>query len=139
VRAQQKVFDTAQPADYAIAFVVAGIGSAVASGLVLIVSNFFFGLIVLFVAPGAGGVIGNLVLRFIKNRRSRRLFLTAAIGMVAGALPALIFVSLPALLGVIYGGFQGFGLLLPAIWEVVYLFLAVPAAYTQISGLRIGG
>jgi hypothetical protein len=139
VHAQQKVFDTAQPADYIIAFVVAGIGSAVASGLVLIVSNFFFGLIVLFVAPGAGGVIGNLVLRFIKNRRSRRLFLTAAIGMVAGALPALIFVSLPALLGVISGGFQGFGLLLPAIWEVVYLFLAVPAAYTQISGLRIGG
>ena len=29
--------------------------------------------------------------------------------------------------------------LLPAIWEVVYLFMAVPAAYTQISGLRIGG
>jgi hypothetical protein len=139
VRSQQKVFDTAQPADYVIAFVVAGIGSAIASGLVLIVSNIFFGIIVLFLAPGAGGVIGNLVLRFIKHRRSRRLFLTASIGMVAGALPALILISLPALLGVIYGGFQGLGLLLPAIWEVVYLFLAVPAAYTQISGIRIGG
>ena len=139
VRSQQKVFDTAVWSDYIVAFVVAAIGSGVASGLVLVVSNFFFGLFVLFLAPGAGAVIGNLVLRFIKNRRSRALFTTAAVGMVVGALPALLFVSLPALLGVLYGGFQGVGGLLPAIWEVVYLFLAVPAAYTQISGIRIGG
>jgi hypothetical protein len=94
---------------------------------------------VLFIAPGAGVFIGNIVLRFIKNRRSRPLFLTAAIGMVAGALPALLLISLPALLGLLAGGFRGVGGLLPAIWEVVYLFLAVPSAYTQISGIRIGG
>ena len=139
VRLQQKVFDTAEWYDYIVAFVVAGIGSAIASGLILIVSQFFFGLLVLFLAPGAGAVIGNIVLRFIRNRRSRALFMTSAIGMVAGALPALLLVSLPALLGVLGGGFQGVGGLLPAIWEVVYLFLAVPAAYTQISGIRIGG
>jgi hypothetical protein len=140
VRSQQKVFDTAVWSDYVIAFVVAGIGSAITSGLVLLVSQIFFGLIILFLAPGAGAVIGNLVLRFIHHRRSRPLFLTAAIGMVAGALPALLLVSLPALLGLLSGGFQGLGgFLLPAIWEVVYLFLAVPAAYTQISGIRIGG
>jgi hypothetical protein len=139
VRAQQKVFDTAVWSDYIIAFVVAAIGSGVASGLVLLVSQFFFGLLVLFLAPGAGAVIGNLVLRFIKNRRSRPLFLTGAVGMVVGALPALIMISLPALLGVLFGGFQGLGGLLPAIWEIVYLFMAVPAAYTQISGIRIGG
>ena len=139
VREQQKKFDTAEWYDYVVAFIVAGIGSAIASGLILVVSSFFFGLLVLFIAPGAGAVIGNIVLRFIRNRRSRALFTTAAVGMVAGALPALLMVSLPALLGVIYGGFQGIGGLLPAIWEVVYLFMAVPAAYTQISGLRIGG
>lgn len=139
VRAQQKIFDTAVWSDYVIAFVVAAIGSAIASGLVMLVSQFFFGLLILFLAPGAGAVIGNLVLRFIHHRRSRALFLTAAIGMVAGALPALLLVSLPALLGLIYGGFQGLFGLLPAIWVVVYLFLAVPAAYTQISGIRIGG
>lgn len=139
VRSQQKVFDTAVWSDYVVAFVVSAIGSAIASALVVVVSSFFFGLLILFLAPGAGVVIGNIVLRFIKNHRSRNLFLTAAIGMVAGALPALLLISLPALLGVLYGGFQGFGGLLPAIWEVVYLFLAVPAAYTQISGIRIGG
>ena len=138
IREQQKVFDTAVWSDYIIAFVSAGIGSAIASVLVLLASQFFFGILVLFLAPAAGGAIGNLVLRFIRNRRSRTLFLTAAIGMVAGALPALIIFSLPALLGILAGGFRGVAGLLPAIWEVVYLFMAVPAAYTQISGIRIG-
>ncbi len=138
VKEQQKKFDTAEWYDYIVAFVVAAIGSAIASGLIAIVSNIFFGLLVLFIAPGAGGVIGNLVLRFIKNRRSRRLFLTAAIGMVAGALPALLIISLPALLAFLGAGVRGLVALLPAVWEVVYLFLAVPAAYTQISGIRIG-
>ncbi len=139
VRQQQKKFDTAIWSDYVVAFIVAAIGSGIASGLIAVVSGFFFGLLVLFIAPGAGVFIGNIVLRFIKNRRSRPLFLTAVVGMVAGALPALILISLPALLGVLYGGFSGAGGLLPAIWEVVYLFMAVPAAYTQISGIRIGG
>jgi len=138
IREQQKVFDTAVWSDYIIAFVSAGIGSAIASVLVLLASQFFFGILVLFLAPAAGGVIGNIVLRFIRNRRSRTLFLTAAIGMVAGALPALIVFSLPALLGILAGGFRGIAGLLPAIWEVVYLFMAVPAAYTQISGIRLG-
>ncbi len=139
VRQQQKKFDTALWYDYVVAFVVAGVGSAIASALIAVVSGFFFGLLVLFIAPGAGAVIGNIVLRFIRNRRSRALFLTAAIGMVAGALPALLLISLPALLGLLAGGARGLTSLLPAIWEVVYLFMAVPAAYTQISGIRIGG
>jgi hypothetical protein len=140
VRQQQKKFDTAEWYDYIVAFIVAAIGSGIASGLVYLVSGIFYGLLVLFIAPGAGAFIGNMVLRFIKNRRSRPLFLTAAIGMVAGALPALILVSLRVLLGALYGGLGAAGgSLFPAIWEVVYLFLAVPAAYTQISGLRIGG
>lgn len=139
VREQQKVFDTALWYDYIVAFIAAAIGSAIASGLVFILSGIFFGIFILFLAPGAGAVIGNIVLRLIKNRRSRSLFLTSAVGMVAGALPALLMFSLPALLGVLYGGFRGIGGLLPAVWEVVYLFMAVPAAYTQISGIRIGG
>jgi hypothetical protein len=138
VRAQQKVFDNALWRDYIAAFFVAAVGSALASGLVLLVSGFFFGLGVLLLAPGAGAVIGNLVLGATGHRRARALFLTAAAGVVAGALPALIMVSLPALLGLLGGGFRGLGAILPAIWQVVYLFMAVPAAYTQISGLRLG-
>lgn len=139
VREQQKKFDTAIWSDYVVAFLVSAVSSAIASVLIAVVSGFFFGLLVLFIAPGAGAFIGNLVLRFIKNRRSRPLFLTAAIGIVVGAIPALALISLPALLSVLVGGVHGLTGLLPAIWEVVYLFMAVPAAYTQLSGLRIGG
>ena len=140
VREQQKIFDTAQWYDYIIAFIVAAVGSGISSVLVFFASQFFFGILVLFLAPGAGAVIGNLVLRFIKNRRSRALFLTSAIGIVAGAVPALLLFAVPVLLSALSGGFgAGLGTILPAIWEVVYLFMAVPAAYTQISGIRIGG
>ena len=140
VREQQKKFDTAQWYDYIVAFIVAAICSGITSVLVFFASQFFYGIAVLFLAPGAGVVIGNLVLRFIKNRRSRALFLTSAIGIVAGAVPALLLFALPILLSFLSGApGDGLGTILPAIWEVVYLFMAVPAAYTQISGLRIGG
>ena len=140
VREQQKIFDTAQWYDYIVAFIVAAIGSGITSVLVFFASQFFFGIIILFLAPGAGVVIGNIVLRFIKSRRSRSLFLTSAIGIVAGAVPALLLFSLPILLSFLAGSpGEGLGTILPAVWEVVYLFLAVPAAYTQISGIRIGG
>jgi hypothetical protein len=135
IRSQQKVFDTAVWYDYLTAFFSAAVGSAIASWLVVLISGIFFGIGVLLLAPGAGAVIGNLVLRVIGHRRSRPLFTTAAIGMIAGALPALLMTGVPLLLN----GFRGLGALLPAIWEVVYLFMAVPAAYTQISGLKIGG
>lgn len=140
VKSQQKVFDTAQWYDYLIAFVVAAIAAGIASALVALLSGFFYGLLILFLAPGAGVVIGNVILRFIRNRRSRALFLTCAVGMVVGTVPALLIFSLPILLALLSGGLNaGVGALLPAIWEVVFLFLAVPAAYTQISGIRIGG
>ena len=140
VREQQKKFDTAQWYDYIVAFIVAAIGSGITSVLVFFASQFFFGILVLFLAPGAGVVIGNIVLRFIRNRRSRALFLTSAVGIVVGAVPALLLFALPILLALIYGSLgAGLGAILPAIWEVVYLFMAVPAAYTQISGIRIGG
>ena len=129
IREQQKKFDTAEWYDYIIAFFVAAIGSGIAGILVYILSGFFFGIANLFIAPGAGAVIGNVVLRFIKNRRSRALFITSAVGIVVGVLPAILIILLSF----------GIGNPIPLIWEVVYLFMAVPAAYTQISGIRIGG
>jgi hypothetical protein len=137
IRVQQKAFDTAQWRDYIVAFVVAAVCSAVASGLVLLISGFFFGLGVLLLAPAAGALIGNVVLRATGRRRSRALFATASAGVIAGALPALLLVTLPALLAVLAGGFGGLGALLPAIWQIAYLFMAVPASYTQISGIRL--
>lgn len=138
IREQQKVFDTAQTRDYVVAFVVAAGLSGIASGLVILISGFFFGLGVLLLAPAAGALIGNVVLSATGRRRSQALFATASAGVIAGALPAMIFISLPALLLVLSGGFSGLMALLPAVWQVVYLFMAVPAAYTQQSGIRIG-
>jgi hypothetical protein len=138
IREQQKAFDTAQWRDYVVAFIVAGLLSGVASVLVTIISGFFFGIGVLFVSPAAGAIIGNIVLSATGRRRSRALFITASAGVIAGALPAILLISLPALLMVLGGGFAGLMALLPAIWQVVYLFMAVPAAYTQQSGLRLG-
>ena len=141
VREQQKKFDTALWYDYIVAFIVAAIGSAIASLVVSLLG--FLGIwsfiVLIFIAPGAGAFIGNIILRLIKNRRSRQLFLTAAVGMVVGALPWLLLNSLPALMALLAGSAGGLLSLLPAVLEVVYLFLAVPAAYTQISGIRIGG
>ncbi len=143
VKTQQKKFDTAQWPDYISAFVVAAVLSAVTSALIYLVSfvigGFFLGLIVLFLAPTAGAFTGNMVLRAIHRHRSRALFATAAVGMVVGALPAILSFSIGPILGVLFGGAPATGALLPAIFLVGYLFLAVPAAYTQISGLRIGG
>ncbi len=140
VKTQQKIFDTAVWYDYIIAFIVAAIGSAIASVVVLLISSFFFGLIVLAIAPGAGVAIGNVVRRFIKNRQSRKLYLTAALGIIVGGLPGLFIFSLPALYLVLSGGgLESISALLPAVWQVVYLVMAVPAAYTQLSGIRIGG
>lgn len=138
VREQQKVFDTAQSRDYVVGFIVAAVCSGAASVLVILISGFFFGLGVLLLAPAAGAVIGNLVLSATGRRRSRALFATASAGVIAGALPAIILISLPGLMLVLAGGFSGLMALLPAIWQVVYLFMAVPAAYSQISGIRIG-
>ncbi len=134
VREQQKKFDTAEWYDYIVAFIVAAIGSGIASALVGLVGalGLLGGLLVFLIAPGAGVFIGNIVLRFIKHRRSRALFATTAAGLVVGALPVLIVNLLPLLVGLGGGG------LFPFLFQVLYLFLAVPAAYTQISGIRIG-
>lgn len=137
IREQQKIFDTAQWRDYIVAFVMSAALSAIASVLVSLISGFFFGLGVLLLAPAAGGVIGNAVLWATGRRRSRALFATAAAGVVAGALPWLIGISLRALMIALTSGFAGLTALLPAIWQVAYLFMAVPAAYTQLSGIRL--
>jgi len=138
VREQKKVFDTALWYDYVLAFVVAAAGSGLASLLVYLVSMFFYGLFVLILAPGAGVTIGRVVRRLIRNRQSRTLYLTASAGVIAGGLPMLLFLGLPSLTIVFAGGMGTIFTLLPLIWQVVYLFMAVPAAYSQIAGIRIG-
>ena len=139
VRSHQKKFDTAVWYDYVVGFVVAAILSAVAAFIVTLISGFFFGLIVLAVAPAAGAIIARILLTVLRRRRSRMLFLTVSAGVVAGAIPAIISQLSSIILFMNFYGAEGFSIwsLLPLIWIIIYLFIAVPVVYSQFSGIRL--
>src|SRR5512141_190101 len=63
VKGQQKIFDTAEPIDYVLGFIVAGLLSGVASVLAGLVSfiGFYGWFILVFVAPFAAGIIAEAV------------------------------------------------------------------------------
>ncbi len=137
VRGQLKVYDTAQWYDYLLAFGLAVIGSFITSLLVRAISMFFFGFFVLLVAPGAGVAIGEAV-RFVTRRhRSPAMFKTALAGMIVGGLPMLLIIGIPVIALLFTGGFNTIFAFLPLIWQGVYLFMATPAMYTRLSGLRL--
>ncbi len=75
----------------------------------------------------------------LRRRRSRALFVTISAGMIAGAIPALLSQVANLLFMIGQFGMEAFSIwqLLPAIWIVVYLFIAVPVVYTQLSGIRL--
>ena len=97
VKAQQKVFDTAIWQDYVLGFLAALVTSVVASIIVTLIANIFFGLLNLAFAPFAGQIIARAVQYFIKNRRSRNLFYTAMAGVVAD--PRALMDGAPASVG----------------------------------------
>jgi hypothetical protein len=127
VRGRQKVFETANVADYVVAFVVAtllsGVGAFLAS---------FIGFFTLFLAPAAGGIIGEAVRAVTGRRRSTLLFQIAAGGVAVGAAP---FVLGP-LLGLINGG-GGFGGIFGLLWPLLYATLASSAAYYRLAGIQM--
>ncbi len=133
VKSQQKTFDTAVWYDFITAFIAAAVTSAVAGIIINLISGFFFGMLTLVVAPLAAQVITRVIQMFIKNRRSRSLFYTAAAGVVAGALP-MVFTEV---LGLLLGGASSIWGLLPLVWLIVYLVVAVPSVYTQLSGIQL--
>lgn len=119
VRGQQKKFDTAIWVDYPLLFVVvtilAFLGSLVAYRL---------GFFVILLAPIAGGVIAEVARLVTRRRRSKRLFILAAIAAVVGCIPiGLQFVL----------NFSLFGL----IWQGIYAVLMTSALYTRLAGIRI--
>jgi hypothetical protein len=140
VRGQQRVFDTATWSDYVIVFFTGTILSGIASLLVLAVTSLIWFLAIP-LAPLAGVTIANLARRFVKGRRSRWLNLLFGASIVIGALPTILVLG-------VGGGFllfvtaQSGGNFLsnifalgPLLWQIVYLIMAVPAAYSQFSGL----
>ena len=124
-KGHRKKFDTAQPQDYLFAFIVAAVLSYLGS---LIVS--FVGFFVFFIAPSVGIGIAEVVRRVVSKRRSRALFITAAVGVIIGVLP-MVWPYLFALL------FGNFGALAGLLWPGIYLLLAVPTTYARLSGIQI--
>jgi hypothetical protein len=126
VREHQKTFDTTVWADYVIGFVIAGLLSLLASLLAGLISGIgFFGwFIIIAGAPTAAVAIAEAVRFGTRRHRSRPLFITVAVGVVIGALPAILFQLF---------SFNVFGL----IFEVIYLVIAVPLIYTRLSGIQL--
>lgn len=126
VRSQQKIFDTAVWSDYVLGFVVAVVLSGIGSFLIgLLGSIGFIGwILVAAAAPAAGVVIAEGARLVIRRHRSRQLFITICAGVALGALPAILLHLI---------SFNLFGI----IFQGVYLFLSVPAAYTRLSGIQI--
>ncbi len=140
VRELQKRYEVTAWYDYIIGFVLPALGSFLGSLLVLpVASIFFFGILLLFYAPFAGGVIASLTRLALKNHRGRTLYRVAAAGMILGALPSLIGALLPIILAGAHGGVGGVlvlsPMLLPLAWEAVYLALAFPAFYARLTGI----
>jgi len=126
VRAQQKSFDTSEWYDYIVGFITAGFLSAMAAFLVTLIGGIgFFGWFLIAAgAPVAATAIAEAV-RFVTQRhRSRPLFITIAVGVVAGALPVALFQVLTMNL---------FGIL----FQVIYLVIAVPLIYSRLSGIQL--
>lgn len=136
VRGQQKAFDTANPYDFVIAIPIAAILSFIGS---LIVPR--LGFFTIFLAPGAGAVIAEVVRRVLQRRRSRQLFRWTTVAVaVASLFPILssLFIFFLAFLATdgqagIGGGFFGFGL----IWNGLYSFMVTSTFYYRLTGMEL--
>jgi hypothetical protein len=132
VRGQQKTFDTAMWYDYPLAFFLAGILSYIGSILVD-----FIGFFTLFVAPIAGVVIAEAVRFAVRRRRSKPLYQLSSVAAVLGSLPRiLIYLAGVLLLGGGRGG-GGLGLLLPMVWQIVYILGVSTTVYYRLWGIQI--
>jgi hypothetical protein len=125
VRERKKVFDTSEWYDYVLGFIVAAFLSGVASFLVTLIGGIgFFGwFLIALGSPTAAVVIAEGVRLVTKRRRSRALFITAAVGVVLGAVPVILFQVFI---------FDVFGIL----FQVIYLIIATPVVYTRLSGIQ---
>ena len=126
VRERQKTFDTAEVIDYVLGFIVAAFLSGIGAGLVTLVGSIgFFGLLIISAgASTAGVVIAEGVRAATRKRRSRPLFITVAVGVVAGALPVIL---LQLFTGNIFG----------IVFQIIYLVIVTPVVYTRLSGIQL--
>jgi len=131
VRSQQAVFNTAKSMDMVWAVIIAGVGSFAGSLLVSILGYF-----TLFLAPGVGMLIAEIIRRVINRRRSDKVFKAVAITCVVGGMPLLISNLFITLLSAGSGSSFLFSLWGP-LWMVYYIITVTTTAYYRISGREI--
>ncbi|MBT3338738.1 MAG: hypothetical protein HN855_10085 [Anaerolineae bacterium] len=139
VNDHKKNFETSLWYDYLTGFLTAAVLSGVGSAIVGVISNWFYGFAVLFFAPFAATIIANAAQAVTGRRRSRNLYITIAVGVVAGGLPAIlggVSTLLLILANPQYLGNISIWWILPLVWQVVYIFITTPAVYTSLSGLN---
>ncbi len=122
IRAQQKVFQSALPRDYPIAFVIAFVLSLLGNFLISFLG--FWGLLLAFVV---GFVIAESVRKATGKRRSKALFWTTAIAAGLGSFPYLMIALLAA-----FGGLEGVYFLL---MQTAYVVLVTTSTYQRLKGI----
>lgn len=130
VSRQQKTFDTSRPLDYVWGFLIAVVLSLIGSFIPRLIGFF-----TVLLAPAIGVGIAEAVRFVIKKRRSKRLFRTVTIGMIIGGLPLIMSLGYSFVFNLLSGNFSLFGVL-PLVYQVLYLVMAVPSAYYRLSGSR---
>lgn len=140
VKTQQKVFDTAVWSDYLLVFFLGGFFSFLGGLAVALITSLIWGYVVFFLAPGLGLFIGNMMRRIVRHH-SPRLNYTFLAALILGPLPFALVLGVGTLALFLFGGefdlFSMFSLFGPAVWQVIYLIMAVPAAYAQFSGIQL--
>jgi hypothetical protein len=130
VRSQQKIFDTSKPLDYVFGFLLAAIVSYLGSLLAARIGFFIF-----LLGP-ATGVAAAEVVRFVtKKRRSKVLFRLFVAGLIVGGIPRILMLLLGLIIGMSVDMMSLYSLL-PLIYQVIFLLLAVPSGYYRLSGSR---
>ena len=132
VKEQQRLFDTAELIDYPLSFIVAGVLAYLGS---LIIPRWI--LLAIFGSPIAGTIIAEAVRLVIRRRRSKKLFLVMALGIIIGCLPRL-FSSFQFIgTGIESNLVSGFYNFLPVLTYGIYMVLATSTAYYRLAGINL--
>lgn len=130
---RQKVFETALTIDYWLAFPIAAVLSLIGS---LFVAR--IGLYAILVGPIAGTLIAEVVRFITRKRRSKKLFLTAAAGVIVGCVPTALFRLILMGAGAIYAGTEMLVYSAPSlVYLAIYAGLAASTLYYRLAGISI--
>jgi hypothetical protein len=131
VRGQQKVYETAQAIDPYLGALVALVLTFLGSFIVPVMQFF-----TLLIAPIVGTIVAEAVRRAVKRRRSRLLTQLVLAGTVVGGLPLLATSLLGLAARFTLTGSLALGLILPLVWQGLYIFLVAITVY-RLGGTRL--